>query len=61
MELESAYNSEERHNYNHFVIDFDKSELRLILEDIVKCIKVENREMSMEEYNIIQGIKDIVE
>jgi len=61
MELKSAYNSEERHNYNHYVIDFDKSELRIILEDMVKCIRVENREMSMEEHNIIKDIKDIIE
>lgn len=61
MELKSAYNSKEHHSYNHFVIDFDKSELRLILEDIVKCVRGENREMSMEEHNVIKGIKDIIE
>jgi len=55
MELKNVYDTEK-----HFVIDFKKSELKIILEDVVKCIRVENREMSMEEHNVIQNIKGII-
>lgn len=55
MELKNAYDTEK-----HFVIDLKKSELKIILEDVVKCIRVENREMSMEEHNVIRDIKEIL-
>lgn len=55
MELKNAYDTEK-----HFVIDLKKSELKIILEDVVKCIRIENREMSMGEYNIIQNIKGVI-
>ncbi|MBA7576231.1 hypothetical protein ES708_18070 [subsurface metagenome] len=55
MELKNVYDTEK-----HFVIDFKKSELKIILEDVVKCIRVENREMSMEEHNVIRDIKEIL-
>ncbi|MBA7557254.1 hypothetical protein ES705_49999 [subsurface metagenome] len=55
MELRNVYDIEK-----HFVIDFKKSELKIILEDIVKCIRIENREISMEEHNVIRDIKEIL-
>ena len=55
MELKNAYDTEK-----HFVIDLKRSELKIILEDVVKCIRVENREMSMEEHNVIRDIKEIL-
>jgi len=55
MELKNVYDTEK-----HFVIDFKRSELKIILEDVVKCIRVENREMSMEEHNVIRDIKEIL-
>lgn len=55
MELKNAYDTEK-----HFVIDLKKSELKIILEDVVKCIRVENREMSMGEHNVIRDIKEIL-
>ncbi len=47
-------------NNNAIRIDLKKSELEIILEDMVNCIRVENREMSMEEYKIIQNIKGVI-
>ncbi len=41
-------------------IDFKRSELEIILKAIVGNIKNENREMSIEEYNIIQNIKGVI-
>ena len=47
-------------NNNITKIDFKKSELEIILKSMVRDIEHENREMSMEEYNIIQNIKGII-
>jgi len=55
MKLKDLYGTEQ-----HFVIDFKKSELEIILEDVVQYIRIGNREMSMEEYNIIKKVKDII-
>jgi len=41
-------------------IDLKKSELEIILKAMVENIKNKNREMSMEEYNIIQNIKGVI-
>ena len=39
-------------------IDFKEPELKIILDCIVNCIRYEHREPEMEEYNIIQRIKN---
>jgi len=56
MKIKEIYETEK-----HFLIDIKKSELKVILEDIVKCIKNENREMSIEERNIIRDLNNILE
>jgi len=41
-------------------IDLKKSELEIILKAMVENIRNKNREMYMEEYNIIQNIKGVI-
>ena len=56
MELKNEYTDDK-----HFVIDFKKSELEVILKNIRYNIERENREISITEADIIRDLKAILE
>ncbi len=39
---------------------FKKPELKMLLDSMVKNMRLENREMSMKEYSLIQKIKNAI-